>query len=144
MTKWKFEHSIYTQAKRQLAWRYWTDMHNHAKLESSVEKIELDGRFKSETLGRTITKEYTQEWRLENVVKESQFVIIGKTSDNKGYLSFTWIFEDENQGTRLQQIIEAEGPQVEEYRYVFLEMEKGAVAGMDRLREELDCLSHVK
>jgi len=58
-----------------------------------------------------------------------------------GFLSFTWSFEDEGMGTRMTQKIKAGGPQVEEYLNEFRQMEKGAVIGMARLVEELNCLT---
>lgn len=140
MARWEFEHSVFTKAKRENVWNYWTNMDNHTKMESSVEKIALNGPFASGTKGRTIAKDYTQEWELINVVRASQFTITGKTPDTQGFLSFSWKFEDRSTGTQLQQRIVAEGPQVEEYRHVFLEMETGAAASMDALAKELDRL----
>ena len=43
MGEWSFEHTIFTNARRRIAWAYWSDLRNHAEMEPGVEKIELDG-----------------------------------------------------------------------------------------------------
>ncbi|MDH3651246.1 MAG: hypothetical protein OEQ53_16285 [Saprospiraceae bacterium] len=125
-----------TKAKRENVWKYLSNMDNHAKMEPSVEKIELDGPFESGTKGRTIAKEYIQGWELKDVKKWKQFTIIGKTPENKGFLSFSWIFDDATDGTRILQRIIAEGPQIDEYLNEFGQMKKGAVRAMGTLENE--------
>jgi hypothetical protein len=43
MSSWACEHSIYTRAGRAAAWKYWSDLNNHARMEPGVERTELDG-----------------------------------------------------------------------------------------------------
>lgn len=142
MVVWEFEHSIYTEAKRADAWDYWANVENHAKMEPAVERIELDGPFATGTTGRTVTRDYTQELELAEVVDGKRFTITGVTADGASTLSFTWEFEDEGNGTRMTQRIKATGPHVEEYPEEFRQMEINAPKGMAKLAAELDRLSH--
>lgn len=144
MPEWEFKHSIYTEANRMDAWRYWADVDNYAKMEPGVKKIELDGPFKTGTTGRTVTDGYTQEWELTTVIEGKRFVITGYTPDGEGILSFSWKFEDEGSGTRMTQQIKASGQLVEEYPEEIRQMEEGAPKGMTKLAEELDRLAREK
>jgi len=36
MSEWQFEYSMFTVARREDAWRYWSDMRNHARMEPGV------------------------------------------------------------------------------------------------------------
>ena len=138
MADWKSKHSIFTKANKREAWAFWSNMNNHAKMEPGIDRIELDGPFASETKGRTVTGEYIQEWSLTEVIEGERFVITGITPYGNGKLSFAWDFEDEGNGTRMTQTIEAVGPQVEEYLDVFHEIETSAPKNMLRLAAELD------
>lgn len=138
MGEWSFEHSIFTVAPRPDAWRYWSDIHNHAKHEPGVERIELDGAFETGTTGRTIAVGFVQEWTLTEVVDRRRFVITGLTADGAGALSFGWEFEDEGTGTRMTQRIVARGPDVEKHMDVLRGMEASAPEAMERLAAELD------
>jgi hypothetical protein len=141
MGEWSCEHSISTNARREDAWAYWSDMRNHARLEPGVERIELDGPFATGTTGRTIGAGFTQEWVLADVVDGRRFTVTGSTPDRAGSLSFAWEFEDEGAGTRLTQRIAAHGPDVEQHLETFREMEANAPKGMARLAVELDRLA---
>lgn len=141
MADWEFEHSIYTEANRKQAWHYWSNVDNHAKMEPGVKRIELDGPFKTGTTGRTVTEEYTQEWKLTEVTEGERWVLTGHTPDGEGTLSFTWEFEDEDGGTRMTQLIKASGPLVKEYPEEFRRMEENAPEAMAKLAEELDRLT---
>ena len=141
MANWEFKHSIFTKADKQKAWAFWSDINNHAKMEPSIARIELDGPFASGTKGRTVTGEYIQEWRLTEVIEGERFIITGIIQDGNGKLSFAWDFEDEGSGTRMTQTIEATGPQVEEYLDVLHEIEASAPKNMLRLAAELDRLA---
>lgn len=138
---WEFEHSVVTAAKRRAVWNYWTDLRNHARVEESVDRIELDGPFATGTTGRTIGPGLRQEWRLTDVVDGTRFVITGETADGSGSLSFAWEFDDSPGGRRMTQRIRATGPDVENHMELLRQMERGARAGMDRLAEELDRLA---
>lgn len=141
MSEWSFEHSIYTIARREDAWAYWSDMRNHAKMEPGVERIELDGPFETGTTGRTITKEFTQEWELTEVVEKRRWIITGYTSDGAGSLSFAWEFADEGPGTRMTQTIRATGRVVQDQMEELRHMERNAPKGTARLAEVLDGLA---
>ena len=140
MTDWEFEHTIYTKAKRKDAWDFWSDFDNHARMEPGVKRIELDGPVETGTTGRTITEDYTQEWKLTEVIEQERIVITGHSPD--GMLIFTWNFEDEGNGTRLTQSIEATESLVEQYPDEFRQMEKHVPGAMARLSEELDRLTN--
>lgn len=141
MGEWKFEHSIYTKARREDAWGYWSDMRNHARMEPGVERIELDGPFETGTTGRTIAKEFTQEWELTDVVEKRRWVLTGYTPDGEGTLSFAWQFEDEADGTRMTQTIRATGSFMKQHEIELRQMEANAANAMSRLAEELDRLA---
>jgi len=141
MAGWEFQHSVYTNAKRNDVWNYWSNMDNHARMEPGIDRIELDGPFETGTTGRTVTKYYTLEFELAEVSVGNHFTTIGRTPDKLGFLSFTWSFESEGRGARMTQKIEAKGPQVGVYLDEFRKMEKAAVIGMARLVEELDRLT---
>lgn len=144
MADWEFKHSIYTEAKRKDAWKYWSDVKNHAKMETGVERIELDGPFATGTTGRTITSNYTQEWKLTSVIEGRRWVITGYTPDGDGMLSFAWEFIDEGDGTRMTQHIKAAGSLIEEYLEILSQMEANAPKAMEKLAEELDRLAKKK
>ena len=67
---------------------------------------------------------------------------MGLTPDGRGTLSFSWVFEDEGDGTRITYRISARGPHVEEYMDVFREMEISAPKGLAGLASALDRLAH--
>src|SRR5215210_2032718 len=140
MDNWEFEHSIFTEADRQTAWNFWSDMSNHAKIEQGIE-IELDGPFVSGTTGRTIAGEFTQEWKLAEVIEGKRFVITGITSDGSGKLSFAWSFENEGSGTRMTHQISASGSRMDEYLDELRQMAVDAPKSMLRLAAELDRLA---
>jgi len=144
MTEWQFEHSLFTIANRNDAWAYWSDMRNHATMEPGVERIELDGPFTTGTTGRTIAKDFTQEWELVDVVDGRCFTVIGWTPDGQGSLSFTWEFEDEGGGTRMTYRIRATGPEVGAHLEEFRAMEVRAPEGMADLAAALDRLAQEK
>lgn len=137
---WEFQHSVTTIAAPEDAWRYWTDLNNHARMEEGVERIELDGPFAAGTTGRTVTSGFEQEWTLTEVIEGRRFVILGVTQDGRGSLSFAWDFNEDGEGTRLTQQIRATGPDVEHQMPFFREMERHAPSAMDRLAAELDRL----
>jgi len=112
---WQFKHSVLAAVPPRVAWNYWSNFHHHSSLEPSVDRIELDGPFESGTTGRTIMKDHTQEWQLNEVIAESQFVIKGYTPDGQGSLSFEWIFEQIDMDCRLTQTISAIGPNLDQY-----------------------------
>jgi Polyketide cyclase / dehydrase and lipid transport len=141
MGTWEFQQSGFTIANRKDVWVYWSDFRNHAKMEPAVERIELDGPFASGTKGRTVAKDFTQEWEVAEVVDGRHFVITGLTPDGAGSLSFAWEFEDEGTGTRMTHRITATGPAVEEHIETFRQMEVGARKDMARLASELDRLA---
>jgi hypothetical protein len=49
---WEFQYSIETEADREFAWLFWTNVSNWRELEPGVE-FELDGPFAAGTRGRT-------------------------------------------------------------------------------------------
>ena len=137
---WEFQHSFVTKASRPMAWTFWSNLRNHED-EPGVDKIELDGPFETGTTGRTMATEYTQEWKLTEVIEGRRFVITGLTPDGEGSLSFEWEFEDDVCGTRMTQRITATGPDVVNQMEMFRQMEAHAPKGMAELREKLDHLA---
>ena len=133
---WEFEHSVFTTAHRRDAWAFWSDLNSHIGNEPGVERIELDGPFESGTKGRTIAKEYQQEWELVDVIPEVQAAIVGAVPG--AVMRFAWKFADENDGTRLTQCITLEGPQAADYIEIAREFESNAPQGMAKLAAELD------
>ena len=142
MDDWKFKYSVYTKAQRNDAWNYWTNVENHAEMESGVKSIELDGPFASGMTGRTITSDYTQEWELTEVVEKERWVITGHTPDGTGKLSFAWEFEDEGSGTRMTQRITANETLVKQHPEEIQIIEENAPAAMSKLAAELDRLAN--
>lgn len=140
MSEWDCEQSAFTNASRTVVWAYWSDLSNHAKMEPGVERIELDGPFATGTTGRTIGTEFQQEWKLTDVVEGRRFGITGYTPDGSGMLTFSWNFEDEDGGTRLTYRIAASGPDLDQHRDVFRQMEIRAPEALARLAAELDRL----
>ena len=141
MAKWEFEHSIYTIASRKDAWEYWSDVENHANMEPGVECIELDGSFVTGTTGRTIMRDYTQEWELTEVIERVRWKMTGFTPDGKGKLSFTWEFEDDETGTRMTQRITANETLVAQYPDELQMIKDNAPSAMEKLAKELDRLA---
>lgn len=136
---WEFKQSLFTNLSRRLAWAFWSDMQNHAEMEDVT--IELDGPFQTGTKGRTITTNSQQEWVLSDVINEKRFVITGREAGFK--LSFAWDFEDEGTGTRMTQLISADGPDAEMKKWedTLRQMEINAPKGLEKLVAELDRLS---
>ncbi|MEM8890263.1 MAG: hypothetical protein AAGD28_19970 [Bacteroidota bacterium] len=141
MTDWQITNSLFTRIKPTSVWEFMTDMSNQVRMESAVEAIELDGPFETGTKGRTIMKEYTQEWVLDEVVKEQQFTIVGQTEGQDFSLSFCWKMEGEREGTRLTQIISAKGADVENFQEILSGMEEHVPKRLAQLAEELDALA---
>lgn len=135
---WEFRHSVTTAARPEVAWDFWTDMDNIARMEEGVERIELDGPFAAGTRGRTVTADYQQEWTLAEVVQGRRVVLAGETADGRVSMRFAWDFEPDGGGTRLTQHIRATGPGVADQLPIFRGMERHAPAAMDRLAAELD------
>lgn len=117
-----------------------SDMSNQVRMESAVESIELDGPFESGTHGRTIMKEYTQEWVLEDVIEGKQFTIVGQTEGQDFSLSFCWKMEDAEKGTRLTQLISARGADVANFREILQGMEEHVPVRLAELAKELDLI----
>lgn len=138
MGEWQCEQSAVTKASRMAAWSYWTNMDHHVALEPDVKKIELDGPFVAGTTGRSITSKFQQEWQLVDVVEGSRFGIRGFTPDRRGTLTFSWVFEDEDAGTRIIYRISANGPDVEQHTKVWRAFEVNAPKGLDVLIAALD------
>ena len=136
MADWQFEYSVFTKADRSSVWDYWTSMKYHES-EPGVERIELDGPFEEGTTGRTITKDTSHEWELTEVNERQRAVITGHTPDG-GKLSFAWEFEDEEDGTRMKQRIEASGPFVKEYPDILQQMENNTPRAMRKLAKTLN------
>ena len=138
-SNWEFKHSFVTTTSRSVAWAYWSDMQNHAEMESV--QIELDGPFQTGTKGRTITATSRQEWELSEVNQEKRFVTTGRDSGFE--LSFAWDFEDEGTGTRMTQTIGAKGPEelMKKWDETLRQMEISAPKGMEQLAAKLNQLS---
>ena len=142
MGEWACEQSAVTRAERMTAWLFWSDMNNHVKLyEGAVESIELDGPFVTGASGRTVTSDFQQDWQLTDVVEGRHFGITGFTPDAEGTLSFSWDFEDQGDGTRITYRIRARGPDVDQYREVFGDLEANAPKGLAALIDALDRLA---
>ncbi|MDX1577131.1 MAG: SRPBCC family protein [Gemmatimonadota bacterium] len=137
-THWTVEHAVVTTADRSTAWAHWTDLRHHAELEPGIERIELDGPFATGTRGRTIGRDFEQQWELRDVVPEERFVITGTAPGFS--LSFAWTFEDDDGGRRMTQRISAEGPGLDAIRHELRGMEENAPSAMARLAERLDRL----
>ena len=127
MSHWQFKHSIESSMGRSDVWDYCTNFENQMKMESTIERIELDGPFETGTHGRTVTAHYIQDFELKNVHNGLRYTIFGKTPDESGYLSFTWTFTDIDSGTWITQLIDAEGPAVNDHLPVFEQMAEGAI-----------------
>jgi len=141
MADWKITNSLFTHSNRLAVWNFMTDMSNQVRMESAVEAIELEGPFETGTKGRTIMKEYTQEWVLDEVVEEQEFTIVGQTEGQDFSLSFCWKMEDEREGTRLTQIISAKGADTENFREILNGMEEHVPKRLAELAKELDTLT---
>ncbi|MGI9455391.1 MAG: hypothetical protein ACR2NU_02455 [Aeoliella sp.] len=136
---WEFKQSLFTKLSRSFAWKFWSNLKNHAELEGVT--IELDGPFQTGTKGRTITTNSRQEWVLSEVIDEKRFVITGREA-NFG-LSFAWEFEDEGTGVRMTHIISADGSDAEmrKWECTLHQMELNAPKSLERLVAELNRLS---
>ena len=137
MDEWSCEQVGVTRASRGVAWAFLTNFDNHLE-ETSVERIELDGRFLTGTRGRTIMTHATQEWTLEDVVSETHFAIVGQTPDERGTLSFSWSFTDVPGGTRITYQIAARGPHVQQDAQELEGMGRRAPHALQELIARLD------
>lgn len=142
MGEWACEQLAVTRAERMTAWLFWSDMSNHVKLyDGAVQSIELDGPFVTGTRGRTVTPDFQQEWQLSDVVDGRHFGITGLTPDGEGALTFSWDFEEQEDGTRITYRIRAHGPHVDQYQEVFRALETNAPKGLAALIDALDRLA---
>jgi len=132
-TLWEFEHTVFADAARAAAWRFWSDVRNWA-FDPSIEWITLDGPFRTGAEG--VTKPRGQEpsrWRLADV-RPGEGALI--EMEVPGALArFEWRFDEVDAGrTRLAQRITAEGPGVADYtEEIRCEWARGVREGMAAL-----------
>ena len=136
---WTFEHSVECRADREFVWRFWTNVSNWPKVDSSADAVWLDGPFRSGARGRTkpLGREPI-EWQLEDVQdgRTALFIIPVPSAA----LRFAWKFEDsETGGTRMTQRATIEGDRAQDYILtVAPELENGIPQGMQKLSDAID------
>ena len=137
-TVWSFEHSIETQAARQAAWRFWSEVANWARVDSALEWVRLDGPFVSGAKGMTKPRDHeATQWRLVQVVDATRAVI--EIDAPGAVLRCIWLFEDRpGGGTRITQKASLEGEQAADYLEAGRELEAGIPAGMRQLACAID------
>lgn len=134
---WEFEHSVETTARRDFAWRFWTDVANWA-FDSSIEWVRLEGPFASGTKGATKSPGLDPvHWVLTEVHAEKEATV--EMSLDETTLRFHWRFEDSEQGgTRITQRATLTGPKAEFFaQQAAPEFERGIPDGMRRLATEI-------
>jgi hypothetical protein len=138
MAAWSFEHSVETKTGREVAWRFWSNVANWAKVDPAVEWVRLDGPFAPDTTG--VTKPVGQEeihWRLAEVESGERAVVEILTTG--AVLRFTMRFEDKpDGGTRMTQTVTLDGERAAEYIAAVEELKRGMPVGMARLAAAID------
>ena len=131
-----FEYSIECRVSIAFAWNFWTNVSNWT-LDADVDTVELHGPFAPGTHGLTQSKSLGQiKWRIAEVQP-------GKAAlefPAPGVLAtFTWLFEDIGQRTRIAQRASFSGEQAAIYaKSIGPNLQSGALPGMHKLCETME------
>ena len=135
---WKFEHSVDCQVSRDFAWQFWTQVDNWPVVDSSVERVTLNGPFAAGARGTTKPRDLTPvDWLLTEVEDRSTAVI--EILAPGAVFKCQWRFEDSpSGGTRITQEVSFLGAKAGDYvATVGPALEKGIPRGMQKLAEEM-------
>ncbi len=131
-----FEHSIECRVSTAFAWTFWTNVSNWT-LDVDVDTVELHGPFAPGTHGLTQSKSLGQiKWRIAEAQPGKavlEFPALGVLA------TFTWLFEELDQRTRITQRASFSG----EHAAIYAEsigpsLKVGAPAGMRKLCETME------
>jgi hypothetical protein len=130
---WTFEHSATTNASREAAWRFWSDVANWAVIDPAVEWACLDGPFEAGTSGRTKpVGAAATEWTL--VVVEPGCRAVIELGAPGAVLRFIWTLADDSRGgTILTQRVELDGEEAGKYVDGMRGLAENIPAGMTKL-----------
>jgi hypothetical protein len=133
---WSFEHSIECGVSTDVAWAFWTNV-DHWAIDADVDTVERHGPFAPGTGGVTQSKTSGRiEWRIAEVQP-------GKASlefPGPGVLAtFTWLFEDIGQRTRITQRASLSGEQTATYaETIWPALQAGIPQGMRKFCEAME------
>lgn len=128
-----FQHSVDAPVSRQAAWQFWTNVDNWT-LDSDIEWVRLEGRFRPGSQGTTKTKSSAMvQWRIAEVIEGESAVIEIATPGAEA--RFAWKFEElPETKTRLTQQITFSGAQTDDFaRQMGTEFEQRIREGMQKL-----------
>ncbi len=132
---WQFEHSVVANAPREVAWRFWANVDNWARLEGdAVESITLHGPFQTGTLGTTkMPGQEPKQWTLVEVTSPERTVIEMALPD--AVFRSQWRFNELSaHRTRITQRMTLSGERAQVYvGTVAPAFESGAPQGMSKL-----------
>jgi hypothetical protein len=135
---WEFEHSVETAARREFAWKFWTNVDNWV-LDTSVEWVRLSGQFATGSEGATKSPGLDpMNWILREVIPQQQATI--EMPLDGATLLFEWRFEDtEPGGTLITQRVSFTGEKADSFaERVAPAFEAGIPQGMQRLAVEVE------
>jgi hypothetical protein len=136
---WTIEHSIECRVSANFAWAFWTNVDNWA-LDADVDTVELHGPFAPGTHGTTQSKTSGRiEWRIADVqLREAVLEFPGP-----GVLAtFTWLFQDIGQRTRITQRATLSGEQAAIYaETIWPALNAGIPEGMRKLCETMEAVA---
>ena len=132
-----FQHSVISPVKREVAWRFWSNVENWARVDPGVEFVKLDGPFAAGTKGTTKpVGQGPTEWQLIEVDPERRATI--DITLPGAVVRFQWVFaETSDGGTRMTQTISVTGERAEEYRQGMTGLEENVPAGMQRIADAI-------
>jgi len=130
---WSFQHSVECPVNRELAWKFWSNVDNWARVDPAVEWSTLDGPFSAGTRGTTKPRgSEPNHWLITDVVDGTSATI--EISIPRALVRFRWLLEDtENDTSRLTQTASLEGERAAEYEAAVKDLEAGIPAGMLKL-----------
>jgi hypothetical protein len=130
---YKFEYSINCPVNKDVAWRFWTDVANWAKVDPAVESVEMEGPFASGTNGVThIRGAAPAAWKLIDV-KDGESANIEITAPGAA-IHFHWVFKESAPGNALlTQQVSLDGERAADYLEGIKQLEQNMPDGMKRL-----------
>jgi hypothetical protein len=136
--EWEFEYAVETAARRDDAWRFWTNVENWA-IDPAVEWVRLEGPFEAGAVGET--KQRGMEpvrWRIAEA-RECERAVFEFEMPGAA-VRFAMSFEAVAAGvTRLRQRITLEGPGAKDLAAgLGPDFAQGVRAGMDKLAEAIE------
>ena len=133
MSEWAFEHSVQAQVTPDVAWAFWTDVHNW-RFDPSLESVDLDGPFAAGARGVTKPRRGEPiEWSIREAAPGLAVIELPLPG---ALVEFHWTFAPVEGGTRITQRVTLSGAGSGQYLGVAeSQLAVGIPEGMRKLAE---------